>query len=188
MKFLVNSVCLACQTPFTQKKRLEKYLKLFCNRACSATYNNKYRKRNNNYIVSSNCLNCKKQFKYKRNSSTGKYCSNKCQREFNFISDTIKRAEQGQISNSKTQARVLTHLRGYKCVCCGISEWNNKHISLHVDHIDGNSDNNSLDNLRFLCPNCHAQTETFCGRNMKNTKRANYNKRYRLRKLALPLS
>lgn len=47
------------------------------------------------------------------------------------------------------------------CEECGISEWNNKPISCELDHIDGNSRNHALNNLRILCPNCHSQTETF---------------------------
>lgn len=39
--------------------------------------------------------------------------------------------------------------------------WNNKPLTLHLDHIDGDKSNNSLENLRLLCPNCHSQTETF---------------------------
>ena len=48
-----------------------------------------------------------------------------------------------------------------KCEECGISEWNGKKIECELDHIDGNSKNNSFDNLRILCPNCHSQTHTF---------------------------
>lgn len=54
----------------------------------------------------------------------------------------------------------------YKCVECGIgSTYNNKSITLQVDHIDGDWKNNIKDNLRFLCPNCHSQTSTYCNKN-----------------------
>jgi len=53
----------------------------------------------------------------------------------------------------------------YECSECGIKEWNQKPISLQLDHIDGNNHNHKLKNLRLLCPNCHSQTETFCGKN-----------------------
>lgn len=38
---------------------------------------------------------------------------------------------------------------------------------LHFDHINGDNTDNRLENLRFLCPNCHSQTETFCAKNFK---------------------
>lgn len=53
----------------------------------------------------------------------------------------------------------------YKCVECGLSEWRDKELSLHLDHIDGDSKNHKLENLRLLCPNCHSQTDTWCGKN-----------------------
>lgn len=49
----------------------------------------------------------------------------------------------------------------YKCDLCGIDTWMDAPITLDVDHIDGNYLNNLVDNLRFLCPNCHSQTDTF---------------------------
>lgn len=79
--------------------------------------------------------------------------------------------------------RVLIHLRGYKCEICHIENWNNKSLMLQMDHIDGNADNNDLSNLQLLCPNCHSQTETWGGHNTSNSKRAKYQKRYRILKL-----
>ena len=50
----------------------------------------------------------------------------------------------------------------YKCFYCNITDiYNNKPLKLQIDHIDGNWKNNLITNLRFLCPNCHSQTETY---------------------------
>lgn len=46
--------------------------------------------------------------------------------------------------------------------------WNGEPIVLHLDHINGMNSDNRLCNLRWLCPNCHSQTSTYCGRNIKN--------------------
>lgn len=51
-----------------------------------------------------------------------------------------------------------------QCECCKNVEWNGEPIPLNVHHIDGNHYNNDLSNLQILCPNCHAQTDSFCGR------------------------
>jgi Zn finger protein HypA/HybF involved in hydrogenase expression len=56
-------------------------------------------------------------------------------------------------------------LKEKKCECCGIERWNNLPAPLELDHIDGDHYNNELSNLRILCPNCHAQTDTNAGKN-----------------------
>lgn len=53
------------------------------------------------------------------------------------------------------------------CASCGLSKtWNSKPIVLHLDHVNGKHRDNRLENLRLLCPNCHSQTDTYCGRNV----------------------
>lgn len=72
----------------------------------------------------------------------------------------------GSLSSYSLGRKIIKYnLKEYVCECCGLSEWLNKKISLHLDHIDGDNTNNLLSNLRWLCPNCHSQTETYCGKN-----------------------
>lgn len=67
--------------------------------------------------------------------------------------------------------RLIIESNGYKCDECNISDWNSKPITLELEHVDGNNRNNSLDNLRLLCPNCHSQTLTFRGKNIDKGQR-----------------
>jgi len=58
----------------------------------------------------------------------------------------------------------------YECERCGINKWNDIHISLELDHIDGDNSNHSLKNLKMLCPNCHSQTPTYRSKKLKHIK------------------
>ena len=76
------------------------------------------------------------------------------------------------IENSPISQKVLRgyierhNLIPYKCVNCGCDgHWQGGLIALELDHIDGNNTNNTLSNLRYLCPNCHALTLTYRGKN-----------------------
>lgn len=62
---------------------------------------------------------------------------------------------------------IRNNLLPYKCAICEISKWNNKTLSLELDHINGMNNDNRLENLRFLCPNCHSQTTTYGSRNQQ---------------------
>jgi len=60
------------------------------------------------------------------------------------------------------QRLVAAGLKQPKCERCGLDSWLGAELPLELDHIDGERTNNLLENLRMLCPNCHAQTETWC--------------------------
>lgn len=62
---------------------------------------------------------------------------------------------------------IKNNLVPYKCAICGCIEWQGKTLSLELDHINGINNDNRLENLRFLCPNCHSQTTTYGSRNQQ---------------------
>ncbi len=69
-----------------------------------------------------------------------------------------------QIRGEALRRRLLAKGWSYACAMCGISDWCAKPLTLEIDHINGVNNDNRLANLRFLCPNCHSQTETYCRR------------------------
>ena len=52
-----------------------------------------------------------------------------------------------------------------KCSICGLeNKWNGRYLSLHLDHKNGDPEDNRIQNLRLICPNCHSQTDNYCGK------------------------
>jgi hypothetical protein len=92
----------------------------------------------------------------------------RCLRLANRISDKEFLVKGVRRHNSCLRKRLILLGIPYCCSGCGLeAKWNGKVLSLQIDHIDGDRDNNTKENLRFMCPNCHSQTPTFSGKNNK---------------------
>lgn len=124
------------------------------------------------------CLNCGKEF-HKYSGSTGKYCSNKCQLEYQH-KEAYKKVLEGDESimranyTPKAFRQDIIDEQNGVCAICGMKpEWNGKPLVLIIDHIDGNAANNKRDNLRCICPNCDSQLDTYKSKN-KNGVRSYY--------------
>ena len=77
-------------------------------------------------------------------------------------------AKSKDIQTNKIRKKILEEgIKPHKCEHCQNTEWLGQPIPLEVHHKDGNKNNNILDNLELLCPNCHALTDTYRGKNIK---------------------
>jgi hypothetical protein len=152
------TTCLQCSLHFYDTTGLRK----FCSQSCAAVYNNAVRKQLN-YSKVKQCPVC-----YTEVTTSSTYCSIKCYQELQ-LSEGIKKWVAGDTNfGCKVVKRMVTRVMGYTCNHCGISEHNNKPLTLELDHINGNSEDNSPKNLCLLCPNCHSQTSTYKGKNKGN--------------------
>lgn len=162
--------CLNCDEEISNEKT-------FCNNKCSAEFNNKLREKK----TKSNCILCGKEV----NKNGNVYCSHKCQHNYEY-EKYINKWKNGEEDGKRGECQISHYIKRYifekydnKCSKCG---WGIKNeftgnIPLEIEHIDGNSQNNTEENLTLLCPNCHSLTKTYKGAN-KGNGRHNRMKRY----------
>ena len=121
------------------------------------------------------CLNCNQKI-----NNRSKYCSNKCQKEFEY-KNYIEKWKNKQIDGMRGEYQISSYIKTYlfakyenKCARCGWGQMNiytNK-IPLEIEHIDGNYKNNNEENLILLCPNCHSLTSTYKGANLNKGRKS----------------
>lgn len=163
---------LSCSVTYNNKKREKKIRigkclncekeikggKKFCNHSCSAVYNNKNK-------VYKHCLNCNKKLKL----NIKKFCNHKCQFDYqrniyieNWKNGIIVEKRITYIIRNYIFQKFNNKCSNHDCNWNGIliNPYSKKSI-LHIEHIDGNPENNKEENLKLLCPNCHSLTPTF---------------------------
>lgn len=178
---------------FSSKKEIYEYYGV-CSNTANIKYINKvaeeigfdfnwYKEKKKRY-----CLECGKELC----NGQKKFCSSSCAASFNNRNRVLSTETKEKIS-LKLRTNVITNRErkgsGYKrnyytfkerlfrdgikerkCEKCGITEWMGEKIVLQVHHIDGNNQNNAIENIQILCPNCHSQTDNFCGKNVATNK------------------
>jgi hypothetical protein len=123
------------------------------------------------------CLNCGTGtiWSYQK---TNKYCDNKCQQNFQYkqyITEWkhgLQDGHKGKLQTSRYIHRYILEKQANKCAECSITDYNGFPITLELDHINGNAADNTEENLRCICPNCHSQTSTYRAKNKGNGRKA----------------
>ena len=127
-----------------------------------------------NTLLDSQCSFCGKKFKYRKSTSFGKYCSNKCQ--VKLKQKTIKEEWfSGKRNTGQTRSvlkNILVEMYGHICMSCNLSVWKDCPIALELDHKNGDPSDDRPENVWVICPNCHATTKSWKGRNKGNGRKS----------------
>ena len=138
--------CRYCSAVIPFEKRASK----FCNHTCSASYTNRVRTRPTKRSRVCSCGQPK--------LLSNKYCYDCAQKHVYHRPQSVE-----LLKDSVAIKRLLIEQRGHRCEDCGLTEWKSHPIPLELHHVDGNSDNNTVENLVLVCPNCHAFTPNYKG-------------------------
>jgi hypothetical protein len=168
------TLCQECNDILQYEKRTNK----FCNTSCAASFNNRGHVKNGTVFPEEKaCKICNEQFATNRQNRATEHCK-KCIENTEY-KNKVKNCENiSDLKTDRSRKIYLIEKHGVKCFTCENTEWNDKPIPIQLDHIDGNHENNSEENLRLLCPNCHAQTDTYAGKNVNKNKGRPWRRKY----------
>lgn len=160
------SICKKCEKEFTPTKGLISYCSLECRNSRVWTEEDKKKKsesaKNSEKVISANKLTATT-----RASINPEYWVNiKKIRAINR-KELILNTNFDDLKFEQLRERII-YEQDCKCNKCNLNEWLGNQIPLELEHKDGNHFNNKRENIEMLCPNCHALTTTWRGRNKKN--------------------
>jgi Zn finger protein HypA/HybF involved in hydrogenase expression len=150
-----QKLCKTCGDKIPYHNRTNTY----CNHTCAARTNNIGITRNRKPWIPKLCIKCNELCKKGR-----KYCPSciKNKGHVHFVK------EWAEVKTNRSAKRILIQENGHVCEQCLLTIWNNVPIPIELNHKDGNSDNYSRENVELLCPNCHALTPNYKGKNKYN--------------------
>lgn len=130
----------------------------FCSKSCSSGYatHGKRNEINCNLRKPRFCKTCNREFVPVKSSQT-RFCE-----EHRVI---YSKDLSFEVLNERLKKQRLLKEFGHRCWSCGLENWCGKLIPLEMDHVNGNADDSSKENLRILCRNCHGLTDTFSWKN-----------------------
>ena len=143
--------CEGCKGEIPYEKRRNR----FCSHSCAAATTNRLSPKR---ALEGTCGVCAKPVQKGR-----RYCVQHRPSKLCLDLDLAK--------TDQLRRNILLRTYGRKCWCCQNTQWMDAPIPIELDHVDGNATNNDPANLRLLCPNCHAQTPTYKGKNIGRGRR-----------------
>lgn len=163
-------ICKKCGKEFLEDWRKDQRKPCrFCSRGCANTQvHSKETKEKIRKSVNAFCYNYtdeqREELSLRAKKTNSTVLREYWEKRKSEIDKELLEADFSSLSFERLRKRVLLE-QDLKCNVCGLSDWNNKPISLELEHKDGDNQNNARENLEGLCPNCHSQTDTFRGRN-----------------------